>query len=44
VPALPLESTAALAGQSTARIFAVLSLVEECAAVPGQPYGQGVLT
>jgi hypothetical protein len=41
---LPLESTAALAGQSTARVFAVLSLVEECAAVPGQPYGQGVLT
>jgi hypothetical protein len=44
LPALPLESTAALASQSTARIFAVLSVVEECAAVPGQPYGQGVLT
>lgn len=33
-----------LAGQSTGRIFALLSLVEECAAVPGQPYQGGVLT
>jgi len=33
-----------LAGQSTGRIFALLSLVEDCAAVPGQPYLGGVLT
>jgi hypothetical protein len=44
VPGLPAQSSAPLAGHSTARIFAVLSLVEQCAAVPGQPYGRGVLT
>jgi len=44
LPALPSQTNAALAGRSTARIFALLSLVEECAAVPGQPYGGGVLT
>lgn len=46
-PAPPIPATARtqpLAGQSTARIFALLSLVEECAVVPGQPYGGGVLT
>ncbi len=42
--ALPLTSTTALDGHSTARIFALLSPVEECAAVPGQPYHGGVLT
>lgn len=44
LPALPAQSTSPLAGRSTARIFAVLSPIEECAAVPGQPYGGGVLT
>jgi hypothetical protein len=43
LPALPLTSTQNLAGHSTARIFALLAPVEECAAVPGQPYGGGVL-
>ncbi len=44
LPALPSRSTLPLAGRSTARIFAVLSLVEQCAAVPGQPYNGGILT
>jgi hypothetical protein len=44
LPDLPSQTNAALAGRSTARIFALLSPVEECAAVPGQPYGGGVLT
>jgi hypothetical protein len=44
LPALPSRSTLPLAGRSTARIFAVLSLVEQCAAVPGQPYHGGILT
>jgi hypothetical protein len=44
LPALPAQSTSPLAGRSTARIFAVLSPIEECAAVPGQPHGGGVLT
>jgi len=44
LPALPVQSAQPLAGQSTARIFALLSPVEECAAVPGQPYGGGILT
>jgi hypothetical protein len=43
LPPVPAQSTQPLAGQSTRRIFAVLSPVEECAAVPGQPYGGGVL-
>ena len=44
LPDLPSQTQAALAGRSTARIFSLLSVVEECAAVPGQPYGGGVLT
>ena len=44
LPDLPSQTQAALAGRSTARIFALLSVVEECAAVPGQPYSGGVLT
>jgi hypothetical protein len=44
LPALPSESRVALAPRSTARIFALLSPVEEYAAVPGQPFGGGVLT
>jgi hypothetical protein len=44
LPALPSRSTVPLAGRSTARIFALLSLVEQCAAVPGQPYHGGILT
>jgi len=43
LPALPAQSAQALAGRSTARIFALLSPVEECAAVPGQPYHGGIL-
>jgi len=42
--ALPRTSTASLHDHSTARIFALLKPVEECAAVPGQPYKGGVLT
>lgn len=41
--AVPSTTTAALASTSTRRIFALLSPVEVCAAVPGQPYGGGVL-
>ena len=37
LPALPLVSALPLAGQSTARVFALLSPIEELAAVPGQP-------
>jgi hypothetical protein len=44
LPALPSRTTLPLAGRSTARIFAVLSVVEQCAAVPGQPYNGGILT
>jgi len=44
LPAVPVQTARALADRSTARIFALLSPVEECAAVPGQPYGGGVLT
>ena len=44
LPALPLTSTSALDDHSTARSFALLSLIEECAAVPGQPYHGGILT
>ena len=43
LPALPIRSAQALADHSTARIFALLSPVEECAAVPGQPYHGGIL-
>jgi len=44
LPALPSRTALNLADLSTARIFALLSPVEELAAVPGQPYGGGVLT
>lgn len=44
LPALPVQSALPLAALSTARLFALLSPVEECAAVPGQPYGGGILT
>jgi hypothetical protein len=44
VPAVPVTSALPLAARSTARIFALLSPVEEYAAVPGQPYHGGVLT
>jgi len=44
LPDLPSHTNATLAGRSTARIFALLSPVEECAAVPGQPYHGGILT
>lgn len=43
LPALPAQSAQPLADRSTARIFALLSPIEECAAVPGQPYRGGVL-
>jgi hypothetical protein len=39
-PALPVVNPApGLADESTARIFAVLSLVEECVTIPGQQVG-----
>lgn len=44
LPAVPATSTAALASTSTLRIFTLLRPVEVCAAVPGQPWGGGVLT
>jgi hypothetical protein len=44
LPAVPARSAQPLASLGTRRIFALLSVVEECAAVPGQPYGGGVLT
>lgn len=44
LPILPSTSTDALHVRSTARIFAILGPVEECAAVPGQPYRGGILT
>jgi hypothetical protein len=44
VPAVPLQSALPLHTNSTARIFALLTPVEEQAAVPGQPYGGGILT
>jgi hypothetical protein len=37
-------STQALAALSTARIFALLTPVEDCVAVPGQPYKGGTLS
>jgi hypothetical protein len=44
LPALPVQSALPLHATSTARIFALLTLVEERAAVPGQPYHGGILT
>jgi len=45
LPNLPVVNNAAgLDGQSTGRIFALLSLVQVCAAIPGQPFHDGVLT
>jgi hypothetical protein len=44
LPAVPARSAQPLASLGTRRIFALLSVVEECAAVPGQPYGGGILT
>ena len=44
LPALPFQSALPLHSNSTARVFALLAPVEESAAVPGQPYGGGVLT
>lgn len=44
LPNLPDHTTAPLDLLSTARIFALLSPVEEHAAVPGQPYKGGILT
>jgi hypothetical protein len=44
LPPLPAHTALNLADLSTARIFALLSPVEESAAVPGQPFGGGVLT
>ena len=44
LPPLPLQSTQPLHGHSTARIFAVLSPVQDCGVVPGQAYGGGTLT
>jgi hypothetical protein len=42
--AVPVQTAAPLHLNSTARIFALLSPVEERAAVPGQPYRGGILT
>jgi len=44
LPPVPSRTAQALADHSTARIFALLTPVEEYAAVPGQPYGGGILT
>jgi len=45
LPNVPVQNNAAgLDGQSTGRIFTLLSLVQVCAAIPGQPYHGGVLT
>lgn len=44
VPNLPSPTNNALSGTSTARIFALLSPVEQCAVVPGQEYHGGVIT
>jgi hypothetical protein len=41
---VPAQTALNLADLSTARIFALLSPVEESAAIPGQPFGGGVLT
>ena len=38
------NNAAGLNGQSTGRIFALLSLVQVCAAIPGQPMNGGILT
>jgi hypothetical protein len=43
LPALPQTTTQNLHARSTLRVFALLSPVQTCAAVPGQPYGTGVL-
>ena len=43
VPLPSVNNTAGLHSTSTARIFALLSPVEVCAAVPGQPFGGGIL-
>jgi Uncharacterized protein conserved in bacteria (DUF2272) len=43
VPALPLATTQNLHSHSTGRIFAILSPVQDCAAIPGQPMGGGFL-
>ena len=43
VATVPAQSCQPLADRSVARILALLSLVESCVAVPGSPYGQGVL-
>jgi hypothetical protein len=42
--ALPATSTIRLHTRSTLRILALLCPIEECAAVPGQPYGSGLIT
>ena len=43
LPALPnVNNAAGLNDLSTGRIFALLSLVETCATLPGQPLGGGV--
>jgi hypothetical protein len=44
LPPLPSRSALPLADRSTARIFALLSPVEDTVAVPGQPYHGGILT
>ena len=43
LPALPVMTNQNLQSRSTLRIFALLSPIEACAAVPEQPYGGGVL-
>lgn len=44
LPNVPMTTRQALAGTTTRRVFALLSPIEECAAVPGQPYQGGILT
>ena len=44
LPPVPSRTAQALADHSTARVFALLTPVEEYAAIPGQPYGGGILT
>ncbi len=43
LPAVPARTAQQMHARSTLRIFALLSPVEICAAVPGQPVGGGVL-
>jgi hypothetical protein len=43
LPALPVTSTAALAAESTGRIFALLSPVEVCIVIPGTRVDEGVI-